>query len=87
MMTKDINNSQQKLVVLIDADDASPSIIYGLMAEIAKYGTAHVKRIYGDWTSPNLKGWKDILLEHALQPVQQFGYTKGKKLNRQCHDY
>ena len=78
MMTKDINNSQQKLVVLIDADNASPSIIYGLMAEIAKYGTAHVKRIYGDWTSPNLKGWKDILLEHALQPVQQFGYTKGK---------
>lgn len=72
------NNSQQKLVVLIDADNASPNIIYGLMAEIAKYGTAHVKRIYGDWTSPNLKGWKDILLEHALQPIQQFGYTKGK---------
>ena len=75
---KDVNNSQQKLVVLIDADNASPSIIYGLMAEIAKYGTAHVKRIYGDWTSPNLKGWKEILLEHALQPIQQFGYTKGK---------
>lgn len=75
---KDINNTQQKLVVLIDADNASPSIIYGLMAEIAKYGTAHVKRIYGDWTSPNLKGWKEILLEHALQPIQQFGYTKGK---------
>lgn len=74
----DVNNSQQKLVVLIDADNASPSIIYGLMAEIAKYGTAHVKRIYGDWTSPNLKGWKEILLEHALQPIQQFGYTKGK---------
>ena len=78
MMTKDINNSQQKLVVLIDADNASPSIIYGLMSEIAKYGTSHVKRIYGDWTSPNLKGWKELLLEHALQPVQQFGYTKGK---------
>ena len=78
MMTKDINNSQQKLVVLIDADNASPSIIYGLMSEIAQYGTAHVKRIYGDWTSPNLKGWKELLLEHALQPVQQFGYTKGK---------
>lgn len=75
---QDINNTQQKLVVLIDADNASPSIIYGLMAEIAKYGTAHVKRIYGDWTSPNLKGWKEILLEHALQPIQQFGYTKGK---------
>ncbi len=75
---QDMNNTQQKLVVLIDADNASPSIIYGLMAEIAKYGTAHVKRIYGDWTSPNLKGWKEILLEHALQPIQQFGYTKGK---------
>ena len=75
---QDMNNTQQKLVVLIDADNASPGIIYGLMAEIAKYGTAHVKRIYGDWTSPNLKGWKEILLEHALQPIQQFGYTKGK---------
>ncbi len=75
---KDINNSQQKLVVLIDADNASPTITAGLMAEIAKYGTAHVKRIYGDWTSPNLKGWREILLKYALQPIQQFGYTKGK---------
>ncbi|MDE7169799.1 MAG: NYN domain-containing protein [Mucispirillum sp.] len=73
-----MNTYQQKLVVLIDADNASPAIIYGLMSEIAKYGTAYVKRIYGDWTSPKLKGWKDILLEHALQPIQQFGYTKGK---------
>lgn len=71
-------NGQQKLAVLIDADNASPNIIKGLMAEIAKYGTAHAKRIYGDWNSPNLKGWKNVLLDHALQPIQQFSYTKGK---------
>lgn len=75
---KDNYNKQDKLVVLIDADNASPTITAGLMAEIAKYGTAHVKRIYGDWTSPNLKGWREILLKYALQPIQQFGYTKGK---------
>ena len=61
MMAKDINNSQQKLVVLIDADNASPSIIYGLMAEIAKYGTSQVKRINGDWTRPKQKASKDKL--------------------------
>ena len=70
--------NQHKLVVLIDADNASPNIIYELMNEIAKYGIAIVKRIYGDWTSPNLKGWKEVLLEHAIQPIQQFGYTVGK---------
>ena len=70
--------NQQKLVILIDADNASPNIIYELMNEIAKYGTPIVKRIYGDWTSPNLKGWKEVLLEHAIQPIQQFGYTVGK---------
>ncbi len=66
------------LAVLIDADNAQPGIIDGLLAEIAKYGTASVKRIYGDWTGPELKGWKDTLLEHSIQPVQQFGYTRGK---------
>jgi uncharacterized LabA/DUF88 family protein len=70
------NNS--KLAVLIDADNAQPSIVDGLMVEIANYGTASVKRIYGDWTSPDLKGWKDILLQHSIQPIQQFAYTKGK---------
>ena len=73
-----MNNYQQRLVVLIDADNTSYTITEGLMSEIAKYGTAHVKRIYGDWTSPNLKNWKEILLKYALQPIQQFGYTKGK---------
>ncbi|MGK7368622.1 MAG: NYN domain-containing protein [Candidatus Halalkalibacterium sp. M3_1C_030] len=67
-----------KLAVLIDADNAQPSIIEGLLAEIAKYGTANVKRIYGDWTAPHLKSWKDALLQHSIQPIQQFGYTRGK---------
>jgi uncharacterized LabA/DUF88 family protein len=48
------------------------------MAEIAKYGTANVKRIYGDWTQSQLRGWKDLLLEYSIQPIQQFGYTRGK---------
>ncbi len=68
----------QSLALLIDGDNASPKIISGLLAEIANYGTASVKRVYGDWTRPNLNGWKDCLLEHSLQPVQQFAYTTGK---------
>lgn len=71
-------NIQRKLAVLIDAENAQPSIIEGLVAEIAKYGIATVKRIYGDWTTPDLKGWKEILLEYAIQPYQQFRYTVGK---------
>jgi uncharacterized LabA/DUF88 family protein len=72
------NGLTQKLAVLIDADNAQPSIIEGLLAEIAKYGTANVKRIYGDWTGTHLKGWKDVLLKHSIQPIQQFSYTIGK---------
>lgn len=68
----------QKLAVLIDADNAQPSIVEGLLAEIAKYGTANVKRSYGDWTGSGLKGWKEVLLLHSIQPIQQFGYTRGK---------
>jgi uncharacterized LabA/DUF88 family protein len=71
-------NIQKKLAVLIDAENAQPSIIEGLLAEIAKYGIATLKRIYGDWTTPELKGWKEILLEYAIQPYQQFRYTVGK---------
>lgn len=67
-----------KLAVLIDADNAQASLVEGLLAEIAKYGTAHVKRIYGDWTLPNLGSWKETLLRHSIQPIQQFRYTKGK---------
>jgi uncharacterized LabA/DUF88 family protein len=67
-----------KLAVLIDADNAQASICEELLAEVARYGTASVKRAYGDWTTTNLKGWKDVLHKLAIQPVQQFSYTKGK---------
>lgn len=70
--------SSDTLALLIDGDNASPKVISGLLAEIANYGTASVKRIYGDWTKPNLNGWKECLLEHSIQPVQQFAYTSGK---------
>jgi uncharacterized LabA/DUF88 family protein len=72
------NETVARLAVLIDADNARASIIDGLLAEIAKYGTAHVKRAYGDWTGTSLKGWKDELLAQSIQPIQQFAYTRGK---------
>jgi uncharacterized LabA/DUF88 family protein len=68
----------KKLAVLIDADNTQPSIAAALLAEIAKYGVANVKRIYGDWTTDNLKGWKKVLVDLAVQPIQQFSYTTGK---------
>jgi len=70
--------SQKRLAVLIDADNAQPSITEGFLSEVAKYGVASVKRIYGDWTTPSLAGWKAVLLEHSVQPIQQFRYTVGK---------
>jgi len=73
-----IEAKQAKLAVLIDADNAQPAIIEGLLNEVAKYGIASIKRIYGDWTSTKLRLWKERLLEHALQPIQQFSYTTGK---------
>lgn len=73
-------NSQPntRLAVLVDADNAQSSVIPALLAEVSRYGVATVKRVYGDWTTPNLKGWKEHLNEYALQPVQQFSYTSGK---------
>jgi len=67
-----------KLAVLIDADNAQASVIAELLAEVSKFGTASIKRAYGDWTTPNLKKWKDYLHKHAIQPIQQFSYTTGK---------
>ncbi|MGC9503270.1 NYN domain-containing protein [Baaleninema sp.] len=67
-----------RLAVLIDADNANAKILDSLLKEIAKYGTANVKRIYGDWTSTRLNSWKSQLLNHAIQPIQQFSYTTGK---------
>lgn len=72
------NDLQEKLAVLIDADNARAKVIDALLAEVAKYGVASVKRIYGDWTTPQLGGWKAVLLEHSIHPVQQFRYTVGK---------
>jgi uncharacterized LabA/DUF88 family protein len=67
-----------RLAVLIDADNAQAAIIEGLLSEVAKFGIASVKRIYGDWTTPNLGQWKTTLLNHSIQPIQQFRYTTGK---------
>jgi uncharacterized LabA/DUF88 family protein len=76
--SQQVEISQAKLAVLIDADNTQPAIIEGLLDEVAKYGVASVKRIYGDWTSTNLRSWKERLLEYAIQPIQQFSYTSGK---------
>lgn len=78
MATYSANHSQKHLAVLIDADNAPAAIVEGLFEEIAKYGVASVKRIYGDWTGPQLGGWKKVLLDYSIQPIQQFAYTKGK---------
>jgi hypothetical protein len=72
------SNKQKHLAVLIDADNAPAAIVEGLFEEIAKYGVASVKRIYGDWTKPNLGSWKKVLLDYSIQPIQQFAYTSGK---------
>lgn len=69
---------QARLAVLIDADNARADAIEPMLKEIAKFGLATVKRIYGDWTQAQLGSWKKKLAEHAIQPVQQFGYTTGK---------
>jgi hypothetical protein len=67
-----------RLAVLIDADNASATVIGDILSEVAAIGTASVKRIYGDFTSPNLSSWRAVLAEHAIQPVQQFRNTVGK---------
>ncbi len=67
-----------KLAVLIDGDNIPSAYVKEMMEEIAKYGNPTIKRIYGDWTRPTLSKWKKILLENALTPIQQYGYTKGK---------
>ena len=67
-----------RLAVLIDADNVPYSNVKGVMEEIAKYGTPTFKRIYGDWTKPTVTGWKNVLLENAITPIQQYSYTSGK---------
>ncbi|RZJ74053.1 MAG: NYN domain-containing protein [Flavobacterium sp.] len=67
-----------RLAVLIDADNVPYANVKGMMAEIAKYGTPTFKRIYADWTKPTVAGWKGVLLENAITPIQQYSYTTGK---------
>lgn len=71
--TKDL-----RLAVLFDADNVPSAHIKGMLEEIAKYGTPTFKRIYGDWTKTNNAGWKAVLLENAITPIQQYSYTAGK---------
>ena len=73
-----LETKELKLAVLIDADNVPYSNVKGMMEEIAKYGTPTTKRIYADWTKPNAGGWKSVLLEHAITPIQQYSYTVGK---------
>lgn len=68
----------RRIALLIDGDNAQPSLIEHILAEAAKYGIATTRRIYGDWTTPNMSGWKDSLHSYAVQPAQQFRYTTGK---------
>ncbi|HEY4617713.1 MAG TPA: NYN domain-containing protein [Flavobacterium sp.] len=72
------DTKELKLAVLIDADNVPYSNVKGMMEEIAKFGTPTTKRIYADWTKPNAGGWKGVLLEHAITPIQQYSYTVGK---------
>lgn len=86
----DINNSgftirdimdvtpSQRIAMLIDGDNAQPSMIEKMLAETTKYGLITIRRIYGDWTASNMGGWKEVLQTHAIQPIQQFRYTVGK---------
>ena len=67
-----------RLAVLIDSDNTTAGLTTELLEEIAKYGTPTVKRAYGDWTTPQLAGWKEELLRHAIQPMQQFTYTRAR---------
>src|ERR1700734_3487501 len=67
-----------RLAVLIDADNVPYANVREMFEEIAKYGTPTFKRIYGDWTKPTVSGWKSVLLENAITPIQQYSYTQGK---------
>lgn len=77
-MEKEGAPRQERLAVLIDADNGQASAVQELMTEVARYGTATIKRAYGDWTTPNLQSWKEVLHRMAVQPIQQFRYTTGK---------
>lgn len=68
----------RRIALLIDADNVSHGKIAAMLAELSKYGVANIRRAYGDWASPGMKGWTARLHEHAIRPIQQFSYSKGK---------
>lgn len=70
--------TDNKIALLIDGDNAQPILIDKILAEATKYGSVTIRRIFGDWTTANMKGWKDTLNNNAIQPIQQFRYTIGK---------
>ncbi len=73
-----MTSETRPIAMLIDGDNAQPSLIEHVLAETARYGIVTTRRIYGDWTTPQMSGWKDSLHSHAVQPMQQFQYTVGK---------
>jgi uncharacterized protein (TIGR00288 family) len=72
------NNTEKRVAILIDGDNAQSSLIEQIVVEAARFGSATIRRVYGDWTTSNMKSWKDILNSYAFQPIQQFRYTIGK---------
>lgn len=73
-----MDNTKFNIAVLIDGDNAQPKLIQHMLEEVSKYGKATIRRIYGDWTTNQMKGWKDIINQYSLTPIQKFSYTKGK---------
>lgn len=71
-------DNERRISILIDGDNAQATLIEEILVEAGKYGNATIRRVYGDWTTPSMNSWKDILNIHAFQPIQQFRYTVGK---------
>jgi len=78
MIESYLDDKRKKIALLIDGDNAQPSLIDKILAEATKYGLVTIRRIYGDWTTVNMSGWKNTLHDNAIQPIQQFRYTIGK---------
>jgi uncharacterized LabA/DUF88 family protein len=72
------DDTYKKVAILIDGDNAQPSLLGKMLAEVGKQGPITIRRIYGDWTTSNMNGWKEVLNNYAIQPIQQFRYTVGK---------
>ncbi|MCA9890836.1 MAG: NYN domain-containing protein, partial [Anaerolineae bacterium] len=70
--------TNRRLMLMIDGDNAQAALLPQMLAEVSKYGVMKIRRVYGDWGSPQLKSWKDLLHTYALKPEQQFSYTSGK---------